>query len=48
MKKDEKPKSENKNIWSRIKKVLKAKNVKGKDKIYYKQSVGFDLIDNNK
>ena len=36
------------NIWSKIKKVLKSKGIKDKDKLYYKQSIGFDLIDKNK
>ena len=36
------------NIWSKIKKVLKLKGIKDKEKMYYKQSIGFDLIDKNK
>ena len=36
------------NIWSKIKRVLKLKDIKGKDKLKYKESIGFDLIDKNK
>ena len=36
------------NIWSKIKKVLKSKGIKDKEKLFYKQSIGFDLIDKNK
>lgn len=36
------------NIWTKIKGVLKRKGIKGKDKIFYKEKVGFNLIDNNK
>ena len=45
-----KPKEEieNINIWSKIKRVLKKKGIKGKDKLLYKESIGFDLIDKNK
>jgi hypothetical protein len=39
---------ENMNIWSKVKKVLKKKGIKGKEKLYYKESIGFDLIDKNK
>ena len=39
---------ENINIWSKIKKVLKKKGIKGKDKLLYKESIGFDLVDKNK
>ena len=39
---------ENMNIWSKIKKVLKKKGIKGKDKLLYKESIGFELIDKNK
>ena len=41
-------KEENINIWKKIKKVLKKKGIKGKDKLSYKESIGFDLIDKNK
>ena len=36
------------NIWSKIKKVLKKKGIKGNDKLLYKESIGFELIDKNK
>lgn len=36
------------NIWSKIKRVLKKNNIKEKDKLLYKESIGFDLIDKNK
>jgi len=39
---------ENMNIWSKVKKALKKKGIKGKEKLLYKQSIGFDLIDKNK
>ena len=39
---------ENMYIWSKIKKVLKKKGIKAKDKLLYKESIGFDLIDKNK
>jgi len=47
--KQKEPKAENKNnIWSKIKNVLKKKGIKGKDKLLYKESIGFDLVDKNK
>ena len=39
---------ENMNIRSKMKKVLKKKGIKGKEKLLYKQSIGFDLIDKKK
>jgi hypothetical protein len=36
------------NIWSKIKNVLKEKGIKEKEKLLYKESIGFDLIDKNK
>ena len=36
------------NIWSKVKQVLKQKGVKDKEKLLYKESIGFDLIDKNK
>ena len=39
---------ENMNIWSKIKKVIKKKGIKGKEKLLYKESIGFDLVDKNK
>ena len=42
------PKKENLNIWSKIKYVLKQKGIKEKEKLLYKQSIGFELIDKNK
>ena len=36
------------NIWSKIKTVLKSQGIKDKEKLYYKQSIGFDIIDKNK
>ena len=36
------------NIWTKIKKVLKKNGIKGKEKLLYKESIGFDLIDKNK
>ena len=36
------------NIWSKIKKVLKQKGIKEKEKLIYKQTIGFELIDKNK
>ena len=41
-------KNNNSNIWSKIKNILKKKGIKGKEKLLYKQSIGFDLIDKNK
>ena len=47
--KQKETKVENKNnIWSKIKKVLKKNGIKGKDKLLYKESIGFDLVDKNK
>ena len=43
-----KKKKDNMNIWSKIKKVLKKKGIKGNDKLLYKESLGFELIDKNK
>jgi hypothetical protein len=42
------PKKENLNIWSKVKRVLKQKDIKGKEKLIYKESIGFELIDKNK
>ena len=42
------PKKEYLNIWSKIKRVLKQKGIKEKEKLIYKQSIGFELIDKNK
>jgi len=36
------------NIWSKIKNVLKEKGIKEKEKLLYKESIGFGLIDKNK
>jgi len=36
------------NIWSKVKNVLKEKGIKEKEKLLYKESIGFDLIDKNK
>jgi len=36
------------NIWSKVKRVLKQKGIKEKEKLLYKESIGFDLIDKNK
>ena len=36
------------NIWSKIKHVLKKKGIKDKEKLLYKESIGFELIDKNK
>ena len=41
-------KKENLNIWSKVKRVLKQNNIKGKEKLKYKESIGFELIDKNK
>jgi hypothetical protein len=35
-------------VWGKIKKVLHTKGIKDKDKIFYKEKLGFDLIDKNK
>jgi hypothetical protein len=43
-----KNKKEYLNIWSKIKRVLKEKGIKEKEKLLYKESIGFDLIDKNK
>ena len=42
------PKKEYLNIWSKIKTVLKKKGIKEKEKLLYKESIGFELIDKNK
>ena len=42
------PKKENLNIWAKVKRVLKQKDIKGKEKLIYKESIGFELIDKNK
>ena len=42
------PKKECLNIWSKIKVVLKKKGIKEKEKLLYKESIGFELIDKNK
>jgi len=42
------PKKEYLNIWSKVKRVLKQKGIKEKEKLIYKESIGFDLIDKNK
>ena len=42
------PKKEYLNIWSKVKRVLKQKGIKDKEKLLYKQSIGFELIDKNK
>lgn len=39
---------EKSNTWSRIKKILKKKGIKGKEKFLLKEKIGFRLIDNNK
>ena len=36
------------NIWSKVRRVLKKKGIKEKEKLLYKESIGFDLIDKNK
>ena len=36
------------NIWSKVKRVLKKKGIREKDKLLYKQSIGFEIIDKNK
>lgn len=36
------------NLWSKIKIVLKKNHINKKDKLFYKQKIGFDIIDNNK
>ena len=41
-------KTEYLNIWSKIKRILKQKGIKEKEKLIYKQSIGFELIDKNK
>ena len=46
--KEKKEKENNMNIWSKVKKVLKKKGIKVKEKLLYKESIGFDLIDKNK
>jgi len=46
--KEKKEKENNMNIWRKVKKVLKKKGIKGKEKLLYKESIGFDLIDKNK
>ena len=46
--KEKKEKENNMNIWSKVKKELKKKGIKGKEKLLYKESIGFDLIDKNK
>jgi len=35
-------------VWGKIKRVLHIKGIKDKDKLLYKQKLGFDLIDKNK
>ena len=42
------PKKEYLNIWSKVKRVLKKKGIKEKEKLLYKESIGFELIDKNK
>ena len=42
------PKTEYLNIWSKIKRILKQKGIKEKEKLIYKQSIGFELIEKNK
>ena len=42
------PKKEYLNIWSKIKTELKKKGIKEKEKLLYKESIGFELIDKNK
>ena len=34
-------------IWTKIEKVLKKKKYNDKDKIFYQETVGFSVIDNN-
>jgi hypothetical protein len=47
--KQKETKEDNKhNIWGKIKKVIKKKGIKGKEKLLYKESIGFDLVDKNK
>ena len=41
-------KKQNLNLWSKVKRVLKQNEIKGKEKLLYKQSIGFDIIDKNK
>ena len=41
-------KKEKLNIWSKVKYILKQKGIKEKEKLLYKQSIGFELIDKNK
>jgi hypothetical protein len=36
------------NIWSKVKRVLKKKGIKEREKLKYKESIGFELIDKNK
>ena len=43
-----KPKKEYLNIWSKVKRALKQKGIKEKEKLIYKKSIGFELIDKNK
>lgn len=35
-------------LWGRIKKALKKAGISSKDKLFYKEKVGFNLIDTNK
>ena len=42
------PKKEYLNIWSKVKRVLKQNGIKEKEKLLYKESIGFELIDKNK
>ena len=36
------------NIWSKVKRVLKQNGIKEKEKLLYKESIEFDLIEKNK
>ena len=36
------------NLWSKLKQVLKMNGIRAKEKMLYKQKIGFDIIDNNK
>lgn len=36
------------NLWHKLKQVLKVNGIRAKEKMLYKQKIGFDIIDNNK
>ena len=42
------PKKEYLIIWSKVKLVLTKNDIKGKEKLLYKESIGFELINKNK